>query len=295
MKGIVLDIQRFSLHDGPGIRTTVFLKGCPLRCLWCHNPEAFSIRPELALHADRCDDTAQAAAVQAAVDEARGNGSFDVDAIESAAGVCAQHAVEVLGREMSVEEVLEEALRDVAYFRRSGGGLTLSGGEPLYQPQFTAALLAAAREAGLHTCVDTSGAVSEQRLASILPDTDLFLFDYKATDRSEHQRLTGVPNDRILQNLDFLYRMGAQVILRCPLVPGVNDDREHLEGIAALSEKYPALVDVQIMPYHDMGRDKYTQIGLTYPLQGLATADPVTQEQWISTLHRLGCTRAHIG
>ena len=208
---------------------------------------------------------------------------------------CSHASIEVIGREMSVEEVMEEVLRDVDYYRRSMGGMTLSGGEPLYQPRFAATLLARARHAGIHTCVDTSGQVSQRRLADVAPETDLFLYDYKATDPEEHRRLTGVSNDIILQNLDFLYNSGAKIILRCPLVPGINDSREHLEGIALLSERYPDLVDVQVMPFHDMGRDKYRQLGQVNPLEGLPTADAVTKSGWIAALHRLGCTKAHLG
>lgn len=298
MTGMVFDIQRFALHDGPGIRTTVFLKGCPLRCLWCHNPESISPNRQIAFHPERCDgDEAAAEAQRRFVDDVRAKDhtlNFSTSDLGDSVDTCAHPSIEIVGREMTVQEVMFEVTRDVAYYRRSGGGVTLSGGEPLYQPRFAGALLAAAREAGIHTCIDTSGQVSQRRLAAIAPDTDLFLFDYKATDPEDHRRTTGVSNELILENLDFLYHLGARIVLRCPLVPGVNDSRQHLEGIAALSDRYPKLQDLQILPFHDMGREKYAQIGAINPLPNLHTADAVTKNAWISALHRLGCTRARL-
>jgi pyruvate formate lyase activating enzyme len=196
---------------------------------------------------------------------------------------------------MTVEDVMAEVLRDEAYYRRSGGGLTLSGGEPLAQPVFAMALLQAAKAHGLHTCLDTSGAVAPQRIAAAADLTDLFLFDYKATDPGEHRRLTGVSNRLILDNLDYLYRRGAHIILRCPLVPGVNDTPEHLAGIAALNVRYPNLKGIEVMPYHDLGRDKAARIGGDYALASVPSADEETKAAWLEHLHAVGCTRAVLG
>lgn len=297
MTGMVFDIQRFALHDGPGIRTTVFLKGCPLRCLWCHNPESQAFAPELAYDVERSCSCA-------ACVEARTRGVQTLDLLPDAAGptrgtwkatlpdVCARGAVTVIGGEMTVEEVMAEVLRDAAYYRRSGGGLTLSGGEPLAQPAFALALLRAAKAHGLHTCLDTSGAVAQRWVAAAAEVTDLFLYDYKATDPGEHRRLTGVSNRLILDNLDLLYRQGARIVLRCPLVPGLNDTAEHLGGIAALDARYPELEGIDIMPYHDLGRDKAARIGQEYALAGVPGADEATKADWLEQLHALGCTRA---
>jgi pyruvate formate lyase activating enzyme len=295
MTGVVFDIQRFALHDGPGIRTTVFLKGCPLQCLWCHNPESQAFAPQLAYDAARC--TSCAACVEALE---RGVHALDASPLgdeadlhpEACLAACPHGALTVIGREMTVEEVMAEVLRDQSYYGRSGGGLTLSGGEPLAQPSFALALLHAAKAHGLHTCLDTSGAVALRWVAVAAEATDLFLFDYKATDPTEHRRLTGVSNERILGNLDYLYRRGARIVLRCPLVPGVNDPSEHLAGIAALAARYPALEGVEVLPYHDLGRDKAARIGQTFALPGVPSADAATAARWLDALHALGCTRA---
>jgi pyruvate formate lyase activating enzyme len=295
MTGVVFDIQRFALHDGPGIRTTVFLKGCPLQCLWCHNPESQAFSPQLAYDSAVCRSCP--ACVEALV---CGVHALDVGPLgndadcrpEACLEACPHGALSVIGREMTVDEVMAEVLRDAPYYGRSGGGLTLSGGEPLAQPSFALALLHAAKAHGLHTCLDTSGAVALRWVAAAAEVTDLFLYDYKATDPAEHRRLTGVSNERILDNLDYLYRHGARVVLRCPLVPGVNDTFEHLAGIAALAARYPKLEAVEVLPYHDLGRDKAARIGRPFALAGVPGADEPTASDWLARLHALGCTRA---
>jgi pyruvate formate lyase activating enzyme len=299
-RGLVFDIQRFALHDGPGIRTTVFLKGCPLRCLWCHNPESQSFRPQIGFKTDRCQHCLACVAVcpHGAQREAQGRHVMDqahCQVCQRCLPVCAYAALRLIGEERSVGEVLAEALKDRAYYERSGGGLTLSGGEPLGQFAFARDLLAAARAAGLHTCLDTTGFDRWEHLAALLPLVDLFLYDYKATDADEHRRLTGVSNGRILANLHRLYGQGAAIVLRCPLVPGINDGPAHMQGIAALARHYPNLVGVEILPYHNMGRHKAAEVGMAPVLDDLPSADEQTQAQWLETLHGLGCISARLG
>lgn len=233
-QGIVFDIQRFSLHDGPGIRTTVFLKGCPLRCAWCHNPESWRKEPELWY----------------------------------------RNGVEQLcGKAVTVEEVMAEVMADEAYYRNSGGGLTVSGGEPMVQFPFLKALLTIAKARGIHTCLETSGHCSTEKLIEIAPMVDLFLFDIKLTDPEEHRKYTGADNRWILENLDRLYRLGAKLLLRCPIIPGINDTDDHIGGIARLTKNYPGILGVEIMPYHDMGKGKWKELGRPYSLEDAKTLE----------------------
>jgi pyruvate formate lyase activating enzyme len=299
-RGLVFDIQRFALHDGPGIRTTVFLKGCPLHCLWCHNPESQSFQPQIAFKADRCQHCMACVGVcpSGAQHEEQGQHGMDhalCQRCQRCLAACDYGALRLIGEETSVDEILAEVLKDRAYYERSGGGLTLSGGEPVSQFAFVRDLLTAAKAEAVHTCLDTTGFARWDHLAALLPLVDLFLYDYKATDPDEHQRLTGVSNALILENLDRLYEQGARILLRCPLIPGINDSPHHLHGIAALSRRYPDLAGVEIMPYHNLGRHKAAEVGMVSTLADLRSADEATQTAWIDALHALGCASARIG
>ncbi|MCL4705525.1 glycyl-radical enzyme activating protein [bacterium] len=297
MNGLIFDIQRFALHDGPGIRTTVFLKGCPLRCLWCHNPESQSFQPELSFRQDKCRDCLSCVVVcqTGAHEERNGRHELTRSRCELAGRcvkACPHEALQIIGRKMNIEEIIEEVLKDKDYYDRSGGGLTISGGEPLAQFEFTRTLLQTAKAHGIHTCLDTSGFASQEKFAALLEDVDLFLYDYKATNDVEHKYFAGASNHSILRNLEFLYEHHARLVLRCPLVSGVNDSLSHLEGIAALAAKYPKLQGIEIMPYHAMGRDKAMRIGKPAHLKDLQNADETTKAHWLETLRELGCSAA---
>lgn len=195
---------------------------------------------------------------------------------------------------MSVEQVMAEVRKDRRFYEKSGGGLTITGGEPMLHLEFTLDLLRAARTEGIHTCLETCGWTSQRSYQEVLPFVDLFLFDYKASDPETHRRLTGVDNAIILATLDFLYQNGASILLRCPLIPGVNDDDGHLAGIAALDKKYPNLLGIDLLPYHNIGNSKYEQYGLANPLPAVETASETARQQWVSTLRSLGCEKARL-
>jgi pyruvate formate lyase activating enzyme len=262
--GIVFNTMRFSVHDGPGIRTTVFLKGCPLRCAWCHNPESQDFRPRLMLFAERCrlcGDCIAACPRHAIGDPADGlKIPAECDVCGSCAEACVAGARELAGRRTTVAELIGELQRDVVFFDESRGGVTLSGGEPLAQPVFTQGLLAACRERGIHVALDTSGYAAPEVFARVSALADLVLFDLKAMDGETHIRYAGVPNQLIHENLRALAKTGRPVIVRFPLVPGVNDGPEEL---AALSDfvRSCGLSRLDVLPYHRIGTDKYARLG----------------------------------
>ncbi len=297
--GTIFDIHRFSLNDGPGIRTTIFLKGCPLDCIWCHNPEAKTFKPQLSFDADKCKDClACVDSCPNSVHTYLGNKhsvdfelcKLDGDCVEA----CPNEALKIIGDNYPVEDLIKVILKDKAYYDNSSGGLTISGGEPLVQLRFTKALLLEAKKYDIHIAIETCGYVKSEQLAEVIPLVDLFLFDYKATEQEEHKKYTGTNNDLILKNLELLLDNDAEVILRCPLIPGINDSQKHLEGIAELSRKYPKIKKIEIMPYHDAGRDKSKNIGRVNSLHNIENTSEYTKQKWIEILNQLDCLNVEI-
>lgn len=245
MNGTIFNIQRFCINDGPGIRTTVFLKGCPLKCIWCHNPESQVREPEIMFYKDKCTKC---------------GGCVNV-AVNDSDFVCINDAKEICGKEISSDEVIKEVLKDEIFYQNSGGGITISGGEPFYQFDFSLELVKKAKENGLHTAIETCGFVKNSDLKKMAEFVDLFLYDYKETNSEKHKNFTGVDNAVIIDNLSFLNNINKDVILRCPIIKGCNDRREHFEGIAEIANRYKNILHIEIEPYHSLGEGKYSALG----------------------------------
>ena len=267
MKGLVFDIQRFCVHDGPGIRTTVFLKGCPLDCAWCHNPESKASQPELfytphlCIGCGRCVDECPCGA-QAMID---GRHAFDrsrCNVCLKCVDKCPTRALEAAGREMTVEEVIAEVERDRVFYEQSGGGITISGGEPMAQFEFTRELLGAAKQAGLHTCIETSGVGPAARCVEIVPLVDLFYWDIKDTDPARHLANTGAALEPILANLRAVDEAGGATFLRCIMLAGVNMTRDHLDGIIEVYRSLSNCRGVELLEYHRLGNSKLERLGI---------------------------------
>jgi pyruvate formate lyase activating enzyme len=265
-RGVVFDIMRYCLHDGPGIRTTIFLKGCPLRCSWCHNPEGRSGGIELSFREDRCvrcGDCFEFCPNGAVRQE--GDRFLPVRENCASCGTCVDHcyagARELIGREMSVGEVFYEILKDVAFYDQSGGGVTFSGGEPLFQPRFLEAVCEACRPYGIHRAVETTGFCGSKTMQRIASVTDLFLYDLKIMDDEAHRRFTGAGNEQILRNLVELSQAGSEVIVRMPVLPGINDHESNLREMATFLSTKTKVQEIHLLPFHRIGHDKSRRIG----------------------------------
>jgi pyruvate formate lyase activating enzyme len=293
--GMVFDIQRSSFHDGPGIRTTVFFKGCSLSCVWCHNPESQSGGPELGFFAEKCNCCGSCAAVcPRNVHHVTGTAhSHNLDrkactACGSCIKACPQEALKLYGFESRAEEIMEEVLKDRPYYEHTGGGLTISGGEPFYQSDFLVEVLILAKKEGIHCVIETSGFTSEITIRRAIPLTDLFLYDYKAPP-SLYKTFTGMDAEIVLSNLALLMDQGAKVHLRCPIIPGCNDTALHFAGIRELEQRYPDLAGIEILPYHALGRGKAAAINKSLKDFG-NSADEEQKSKWKIMLREAGCS-----
>jgi pyruvate formate lyase activating enzyme len=274
MRGLVTNVQRFSIHDGPGIRTTVFLKGCPLSCFWCHNPEDRRTQQEVQWFPDRCIGCA--ACLEACPQDAQGlNEGVRVyrrercDACGNCVAVCYADALLLSGRWWEPEELVDLLLRDREFYDQSGGGVTLSGGEPVLQHTFGLRVLELCRAAGLRTAIETAAYCSWEHLAGLLPWLDLVMLDVKHMDDAAHRAATGVPNRLILENARRLAESGVPLIIRTPVVPGVNDTPEAIGAVAEFIHNFPNLRYYELMPFHRMAGGKYRSLGLDYPAADL--------------------------
>jgi glycyl-radical enzyme activating protein len=277
VKGLVSRIQRFSTGDGPGIRSTVFLKGCNLACAWCHNPELMAPENELRFTESNCADCRTCVRIcpnAAWTVDAAGKRTFDPSRCEvcgTCAASCSYDAVGTVARWTEPGEVLETVLRDREYYRNSGGGITASGGEPLLQHGFVRELFEGARAASVHTALDTAGYVSWRRFEELLPVTDLVLLDLKSMDSQVHRRWTGVPNELILENARRLARAPVDLLVRIPVIPGVNDSEQEMVRCAELLAGFARLQGVELLPYHDLGVGKMKVLQQLLEQQRFAT------------------------
>jgi pyruvate formate lyase activating enzyme len=296
--GTIFDIKKYSINDGPGIRTTVFLSGCPLACLWCHNPESQSLEPELLYRAGRCLGCGECAEIcpEEAITflselEPRSSRSTQRKALnlsdlsvlrgekvftdrskctrcQTCIATCYAGARQFSGYAATVDEVMSQVVREIPFYDQSGGGVTFSGGEPLLQPGFLSALLKACRAQEIRTCVDTSGFANWNVFEQIRGDVDLFLYDLKQMDSARHKAVTGVPNEPILENLRKLSTLGHQILVRIPLIPGINDDELNLVESGKFLAGLGQLEGVELMGYHDLAQAKYQALGQEYKLIG---------------------------
>lgn len=278
-RGTVFDIKRFAVHDGPGIRTSVFLKGCPLHCPWCHNPEGLSPQPQLIFTPEKCIGCGGCVQVcpRGAHRLVNGRHRLDWDRVDprqcADCGACVEGcyagALRLAGRRTTVAEVMDEVLRDRPFYESSGGGITLSGGEPLAQEGFCEGLLRAARSEGIHTALNTTGCASWTQVAALLPFLGLVLYDLKHMDRERHIALTGMSNEPILDNLRRLDAAGQAIWIRVPLIPGWNDEASNFHALGQFLSSLKHIQRMEILRYHRLAGSKYGQIGRAYRLHGL--------------------------
>lgn len=262
MSGVIFNIQKYSIHDGPGIRTTVFLKGCPLSCSWCHNPESQSFEKELLFFSNRCINCGECLKVCNNMRKAE-----LCTMCGSCASVCCTNAIELAGKEISVEALIKELEKDVIFYDSSKGGVTISGGEPLGQSEFTLELLLECKKRDINTAVDTSGYGNTDALEKIAGFADLFLYDIKLMDNEKHIQYTGVSNNLILHNLKMLSESGKKIWIRIPVIPGINDNAANIEATSKLIKSTVGIQQVNLLPYHNTAMDKYRRLNKKYDLQ----------------------------
>jgi len=287
----VFNLQHFSIHDGPGIRTTVFFKGCNLRCPWCHNPESWSMQPQMQVTDMRCIGCGECARVCPQAKD--GKPALFTDAC-TGCGACAEscyaEAIERVGKRMTIPELLTDILRDKSYYDATGGGVTVSGGEPLLQPEALYELLAALKAQGIHTAVESALCVDKSVLEPLLPLIDLFLCDIKCTDSAKHEAVIGQSNERILENLRYLAENGKEMTLRTPVIPGFNDTEEDISAIACFVASLKGDHALELLPFRDLCTVKYAALRKDFGAAGLKTPADKTMQHLADIACKQGIT-----
>ncbi len=284
MKGYVSTIRRYSRYDGPGIRTTVFLKGCPLRCKWCSSPQTWNLKPGVVFLASKCigcGKCLEACAYGAINMSGQGHRILYDKCVRCGrcAEECPSQAIRMDGREMTAEEVMEAVRRDSSYYRSTGGGITVSGGEVLMQPEFTAEILRIAEESGIHTCIETSGYGDWEKLKLILEHTRIAYIDLKHMDPEEHKKLTGVSNDKIIDNIRRAAASGlCRIVLDLPAIPGITETKENMKAMAEFM-KSVGLKDLKYLSFHKLGQHEYEELGMEYAVKDIDSNTPEQDEE----------------
>ena len=287
-KRLVISITRMTVHNGPGIRTLILLKGCPLRCIWCSTPESWKESPEIAFYPDNCilcNDCLPVCPKNAITtgDKAVVIDRELCDSCGRCADVCNTEALRLLGQQYTADELVCEVKKDEIVYKHSGGGVTVSGGEPLLEPEFATELLRALKQNGVNTGADTCGFVSRNNIEAVLPYIDFFLWDIKHMDDDTHRKLTGVSNRLILDNLRFVSDNNIPVYLKIPVIPGYNDSEENLRAVCDFARNLPSLVEINLLPLHHLGKARYTALGLEYPIDGI----PFIQDDVLTEMKHL--------